>query len=69
MSGSADPYEAMPVAVAQSEFDDGAIIRIPIASEMVSSFKTELVTWMSRARPTSGSGMTASSRKTDGHFG
>ena len=35
-------------AVAEFEFADGAIIRIPIASDAVASFNDALVVWMSK---------------------
>ncbi|WP_413991941.1 hypothetical protein ACMDCR_07555 [Labrys okinawensis] len=38
-------------AVAEFEFEGGAIIRIPIAREAVVSFKSALVTWISRTAP------------------
>ncbi|WP_284311283.1 hypothetical protein [Labrys miyagiensis] len=38
-------------AVAEFEFEGGTIIRIPIASEVVASFSSALVTWMSRTAP------------------
>lgn len=41
-------------AVAEFEFADGAIIRIPIASDVVASFNDALVAWISKA-PASGS--------------
>ncbi len=39
-------------AVAEFEFEGGAIIRIPITSEAVASFNTALVVWMSKANST-----------------
>lgn len=36
-------------AVAEFEFADGAIIRIPIACDAVASFNDALVVWMSKA--------------------
>ncbi|MBP0577887.1 hypothetical protein J8I29_01060 [Labrys sp. LIt4] len=40
-------------AVAEFEFADGAIIRIPIACDAVASFNDALVVWMSKGNATS----------------